>query len=235
MLRAITFDLDMTLIDFMSYKKKATSAAASAMIKAGFKGSRKKLEEELFDFYLKHGIESDDVFEKFLRKHNYYSDRILAAAINAYIKSKYENIKPYPKVKQTLKKLRQKGCKLAIITDAPRLKAYMRLDEMGIADMFDAVVSREDTGREKPSKLPFKKALNILKVKPSEAMHIGDWREKDILGAKKMGMKSCMAHYGDQHVGRKVWAECYVDRFEDILKVVEGASTKHKLFICPNK
>jgi len=220
MIKAITFDLDMTLIDFISYKKKATSAAASAMIKAGFKGSRKHLEKELFDFYLSHGIENDDVFEKFLRKHNNYSDRILAAGINAYLKSKYENIKPYPKVKSTLKKLKRRY-KLAIVTDAPRLKAYVRLDEMGIADLFDIVVGREDTGREKPSKLPFKKALKVLKVKPSEAMHVGDWRERDILGAKKMGMKSCIAHYGDQHIGRKVWADCYIDRFEDLIKVLK--------------
>ena len=166
-----------------------------------------------------HPIKSPE-FLKFLRKHNNYSDRILAAGINAYLKSKYENIKPYPKVKSTLKKLKRRY-KLAIVTDAPRLKAYVRLDEMGIADLFDIVVGREDTGREKPSKLPFKKALKVLKVKPSEAMHVGDWRERDILGAKKMGMKSCIAHYGDQHIGRKVWADCYIDRFEDLIKVLK--------------
>lgn len=221
MIKAITFDLDMTLIDFISYKKKATAAAASAMIKAGFKGSRKKLRKELFDFYLSYGIESDDPFGRFLKKHKSYSDRILAAAINAYLKSKYENIRPYPGVKKTLKRLKQKGYKLAIVTDAPKLKAYVRLDEMGIADLFDAVVGREDTGREKPSKLPFKKALKALGVKPSEAMHVGDWRERDVLGAKKMGMRSCMAHYGDQHIGKKVWADCYIDKFEDILKVIQ--------------
>lgn len=222
MIRAITFDLDMTLIDFISYKKKATSAAASAMIKVGFKGNKKKLEKDLFDFYLKHGIESDNAFENFLKKHKSFNERILATAINAYLKSKYENIRPYPKVKKTLKKLRQKGYKLAIVTDAPRLKAYMRLDEMGITDLFDVVVGREDTGREKPSKLPFRKALKALKVKPSEAMHVGDWRERDVLGAKKMGMRSCMAHYGDQHIGKKVWADCYVDRFEDLIEVING-------------
>lgn len=220
MLKAITFDLDMTLIDFMNYKRKATSAAMDAMIKAGFKGNRKKLRKELFDFYLEYGIESDDPFDRFLKKHKSYNERILAAGINAYRRKRAGLIKPYPGVVPTLKRLKQKGYKLAIITDAPKLKAYMRLDEMGIAELFDVVVGLEDTGRKKPSKLPFKKALKSLGVKPSEAMHVGDWRERDVLGAKKMGMRSCMAHYGDQHVGKKVWADCYIDRFEDILKVV---------------
>ncbi len=221
MIKAITFDLDNTLIDFIGFKKKATAAAMDAMIKAGFKGNREKLKKELFDFYLSNGIESNDVFTKFLKTHNHYSERILAAAINSYLKTKYTLLKPYPKVRQTLKKLKKKGIKLAIVTDARRLKAYVRLDEMGIADMFDAVVGREDTGREKPSKLPFRKALKLLKVNPSEAMHVGDWPEKDILGAKRMGMKTCFARYGYQRQGRKVWADHKIERFEDVLKVIK--------------
>ena len=175
MIKALTFDLDNTLIDFISFKKKASAAAMDAMIKTGFKGNKKKLSQELFDFYLSYGIESDDAFQKFLQKHNNYSDRILSAGINAYLKAKYDCLKPYPKVKPILKMLKQKGYKLAIVTDAPKLKAYMRLDAMGIADLFDIVIGLEDTGRKKPSRLPFKKALKALKVKPSEAMHTGDW------------------------------------------------------------
>ncbi len=221
MLKAITFDLDNTLIDFISFKKKATAAAMDAMIKAGFKGDRNKLRKELFEFYLSHGIESNDVFTEFLKKHNYYTERILSAAINSYLKTKYALLKPYPKVKSTLKKLKNKGIKLAIVTDAPRLKAYMRLDEMGIAGLFDVVVGKEDTGRTKPSKLPFRKALKLLKVKPSEAMHVGDWPERDVLGAKRMGMKTCFARYGYLGQGKVVWADCKIKRFEDVLRVLK--------------
>ncbi|MBD3314117.1 HAD-IA family hydrolase [Candidatus Woesearchaeota archaeon] len=220
MMRAITFDLDNTLLDFIGFKKKASAAAMDAMIKAGFKGNKSKLRKELFDFYLQNGIEKDDIFQRFLKKHKKFSDRILAAGINAYLRSKYDNLRPYPKVMPTLRKLRQKGYKLAIVSDAPRLKAYMRLDAAGMADMFDAVVGLEDTGRVKPSRLPFRKALKELGVKPSEAMHVGDWRERDVLGAKRAGLKTCFARYGKNKLGKKVWADHYIDRFEDILKVL---------------
>ncbi|HLC46483.1 MAG TPA: HAD-IA family hydrolase [Candidatus Nanoarchaeia archaeon] len=220
MICAITFDLDMTLIDFISYKRKAAAAAMDAMIKAGFKGNRRKLRKELFEFYLSYGIESDDAFTKFLKKHNHYSERILAAGMNAYIRTKYSLIKPYPKVKQTLSKLKRKGYKLAIVTDAPRLKAYMRLDEMGIADLFDVVVGKEDTGRQKPSLLPFKRALKALGVKPAEAMHVGDWPERDVLGAKRAGMKSCWARYGCYFKTKKVKADYVIEKFEDVLGVI---------------
>ena len=41
------------------------------------------------------------------------------------------------------------------------------------------------------------------------------------MGAKKAGMKTCFARYGDQKQGRKVWADYYVDRVGDVVKVVE--------------
>ena len=51
MVKAILFDLDNTLIDFMKMKKKASDAAISGMIKAGVKINKKgawKLLEKLF-------------------------------------------------------------------------------------------------------------------------------------------------------------------------------------------
>ena len=87
MIRAITFDLDNTLLDFMLFKRKTVTAIIKALKRYGFKGSQKTLEKDLFDFYLKYGIESDDFLEKYLKKHNYKNDIMLAAAINAYLKA----------------------------------------------------------------------------------------------------------------------------------------------------
>ncbi len=110
---------------------------------------------------------------------------------------------------------------MGIVTDAPRLKAFTRLDEMRIADYFDVVVGLEDTGRTKPSKLPFKKALKLLKLKPSEVMHVGDYPEKDILGAKRAGLISCFASYGYLGKGKVVWADYKIRKFEDVLELAK--------------
>ena len=139
-------------------KHKASDAAAKAMVKYGLKMDVKSAKKELFADYIK-DIEGATTFEKFLEKKKCYSDKCLAVAINAYIKAKEKYLKPYPAVKSTLKKLKGKGIKLAIVTDAPKIKALQRLDSLGIMDYFDVVVGHEDTGRNKPSKLPFKKAL----------------------------------------------------------------------------
>ncbi len=221
MIKAITFDLDDTLINYIKFKKETTVAAAKAMSKAGFKRGAKKLNEELFEFYLEHGIEEGDVFQAFLRKHDQYSEKVLAAAINAYRKERAIHLKPYPGVVSTLKKLKKRGYKIGIVTDAPRLKAFIRLDLIGITDLFDVIVTAEDVGRRKPSSLPFKAALKELGVSPSEAMHVGDWPERDVLGAKRMGMVSCFAKYGSSKIGRKVWARHVIHKFEDLLELLE--------------
>lgn len=219
MIKAITLDLDNTLIDFMKMKTAASNAAAKAMVKAGLKMHVKEAEKLLFDEYIK-DIEGNHAFQDFLKKYDSLNDRILAAAINAHTITKFKYLKPFPHVKSTLKKLRSKGIKLAIITDAPRLKAYQRLDAIGLADFFDVVVSIDDSKRAKPSKLPFKKTLRLLGVKPSEAMHLGDWPDKDILGASKLGMKTCFAKYGYVGKGKVVYADCKIKRFDEILKFI---------------
>ena len=223
MIKAITFDLDMTLIDFMRLKKLGSYAAARAMVKAGLKMPLRKCQKDLFQHYLT-DIEGSKVFENFLKSRNHYSERILAAGINAYLKTKQYHLKPYPKVKETMAKLKRKGIKLAIVTDAPRLKAYMRLDAMGIADLFDIVVGHEDTGRQKPSKMPFRKALKLLKLNPEEVMHVGDWPERDIKGAKSLGIKTCLANYGyvTHKMGKYVKPDFKIEKFEELLRIVKN-------------
>lgn len=220
MLKAVIFDLDQTLIDFLRMKKLASDAAASAMVKAGLKMPVKTARKRLFEIYLKIGIESNKVFSKFLKENSMYSDRIVAAAINAYLKSKYSNIKPYSKVPFVLKILKRKGFKLGIATDAPRIKAYQRLDAMKIADLFDAIVGFEDTGKKKPSILPFKVVLKKLKLKSSEVIMVGDNPKRDIMGAKRLGIKTCFAKYGNPKV-KNSGADFEIKRFEDLLRLVK--------------
>ena len=67
-------------------------------------------------------------------------------------------------IRNTLTKLKAKGLKLAIVTDAPILKAYRRLDSVGVTEFFDVVVTSTDTGKKKPSPEPFNEALKRLNL-----------------------------------------------------------------------
>jgi len=217
--KAIIFDLDNTLIDFMKMKKEACKAAIKAMIKKGLKLPFKQAYKKLMETYFKVGIESDKAFEKFLEEQGFKDEKILAAGIQAYLEEKRKFLKPYPKVKQTLKKLKKRGLKLAIVTDAPKLKAYQRIISLGIDDYFDFVIGKEDTGMEKASLEPLKLAAEKLSLKPEEILLVGDSIERDIEPAKKLGMKTALAKYG-QEKKEKGKADFKIEKIEDLLKII---------------
>ncbi|MBW2977000.1 TIGR02253 family HAD-type hydrolase [Candidatus Woesearchaeota archaeon] len=221
MIKAVLFDLDNTLIDFMKMKKISCSAAIDAMIGAGLNVKHDKAVKALFELYDKYGLEEKTIFQKFLKRLTGKVDyRVLANGIVAYRRVRSGFLEPYPNVDYVLLKLKSQGIKLGIITDAPKLKAWIRLASMKLSNYFDAVVTFEDTKKLKPSRLPFESALRKLKLKPSECLMVGDWPERDIKGAKKLGMKTCFARYGNPKV-KKSYADYEIGDIKAILNIVK--------------
>ena len=218
MIKAILFDLDNTLIDFMTMKTVSISAAVDAMRKAGLKKPKKESLELIYELYLEKGMEDPKIFQKFLKKTNNNIDyRILASAIVAYRKARKDYLKPYKGVRPVLLELGKKY-KLAIVTDAPKLKAWIRMVHLQVDTLFDVVVAKEDTGRLKPSKMPFLAAIKKLEVKPGECLMVGDDQKKDIKGAKTLGIKTCFARYGNKEA-KNSKADYVINEFEELLRI----------------
>jgi putative hydrolase of the HAD superfamily len=221
MVKAVIFDLDNTLIDFMKMKKMSCEAALSAMIDTGLKINKDKGMKELFRLYDRYGLEEPKIFQKFLTKKAGKIDyRILANAIVAYRRVRWSFLEPYPHTQYVLLKLRKQGKKLAIVTDAPRLKAWIRLTSMKIHNYFDVVVTFEDTKKTKPSSLPFEAALKKLNLKSSECLMLGDWPDRDIKGAKRLGMKTCFAKYGNRKVDNS-GADYEINDISELLDIIK--------------
>ena len=221
--KAVLFDLDNTLVDFVGMKKRATRAAARAMVATGLKEDAESLSTELFDFYLGYWIEADDAFEKFLlQKYGKIDIRVLAAGVNSYLKEKYNHLHAYPGVKETLEQLKERNLKLAVVSDGMRLKAWMRLNEAGIDSYFDTVVTFDDTGKKKPCSEPFIRAMDELGVLSCECVFVGDWPERDIAGAKALGMTTVLARYGWLRKGADHKADYEIDNISEILGIVSN-------------
>ena len=218
-IKAVIFDLDNTLIDFIKMKKEAVRSAIKAMIKAGLKINESEEYKNLMNLYLKLGIESENVFQEFLKsKLGRIDEKMLAAAINAYLKTKNNFLKPYPNVKPTLSRLVKKGIKLAIVTDAPKVKAYQRLLAMDIEKYFDFIIGFEDAGKKKTD-LPFKIAIEKLKLKPEEIMVIGDSIKRDVIPARELDMVAVLAKYGNQEKIGKIKPDHEINDIKEILSL----------------
>jgi len=198
MIRAIIFDLDNTLTDFMKMKRAAIEAAVDGMLDAGLKLPREAASEKIFAVYDREGIEYQQVFDLFLKEELGRIDyKILSSAIIAYRRARDSYLVLYPHVNLTLLDLTKRGLKLAVVTDAPRMQAWMRLAQLQLQHLFDLVVAFEDTGERKPSPKPFARALELLGAAPEETIMVGDWPERDVVGAKKLGIRTAFARYGD--------------------------------------
>jgi len=197
-IRAIVFDLDNTLVDFMAMKRQAVDAAIGAMMDAGLALSFDQVKSHIDDIYRELGIEYQQVFDRLLTDVLGHVDpRIISAGIIAYRRAREAALKPYPHVTATLMQLNRRGIKLAVLSDAPTREAWLRLCFINYHHFFDVVVTFDDTGERKPSPKPFLTALGRLGVEPHETLMVGDWAERDMVGARNVGMRTAFAAYGD--------------------------------------
>ena len=221
MIRAIVFDLDNTLVDFMSMKKLAVKAAIDAMIDAGLPLDRDDAEREIFAIYDREGIEYQRVLDDLLETRMGAVDhKILAAGIVAYRRAREAALVLYPHVTVTLMTLIKKGLKLAVVSDAPRREAWLRLCYLNLHHLFDVVVTHEDTGERKPAQAPFERVLELLGVAPEEALMVGDWPERDVVGAIQVGMRTAFARYGDTFGTVQTHADFEIRDVKELLGIV---------------
>ncbi|MBN2564555.1 MAG: HAD-IA family hydrolase [Candidatus Eisenbacteria bacterium] len=198
MLRAVILDLDNTLTDFMRMKEVSIDSAIEEMIDAGLGMTREEAKRKLFEIYDREGIEDQRVFDKFLEQELGEIDPMIhTAAIIGYRRGREYTLVLYPHVKKTLLELAKRGLKLAVISDAPRYQAWSRLCYLQLQHFFDHVITFEDTQVRKPAAAPFKRAIELLQMRPDEVIMVGDWPERDMVGAHGVGIRTVYARYGD--------------------------------------
>lgn len=216
----------------MRVKRAAVAGAVEGMIDAGLKSSKDAAIKRVFNMYDREGIEDQKIFDKLLKEvYGEVDYRILAAGVNGYRKAKEGHLVLYPHVRLTILRLARLGLKLGLVSDAPRLPVWMRLNSLGLDAFFDAVVVNEDTGKKKPDPAPFQLVLKRLGVAPEEAIMIGDWAERDMVGAKAIGMKTAFARYGDDFNTKDPGADFELADVEEIVDIVQrlnGAASSAK-------
>jgi putative hydrolase of the HAD superfamily len=221
LIKAVIFDLDNTLVDFMKMKRRAIEEAIPAMIDAGLKITTEDANRIIDEIYKEQGIEYQQVFDVFLQRVLKKVDyKILSAGIVAYRRAREAALIPYPHVYPTLHKLMKMGIKMGILSDAPVKEAWLRLAYLNFHHIFDTVVTFEDTGERKPNSAPFLMILKKMEVKASQALMLGDWAERDIVGAANVGMKTAFARYGDTFNTKQHDADYELNDINELIDII---------------
>ena len=222
MIRAIVFDLDNTLTDFMKMKSDAIHAAVDGMIDAGLNLPREAVRSRIDAIYQEQGLEYQRVFDQLIESELGHIDpKILASGIVAYRRARESALVLYPHVQMTLLELTKRGIRLGVVSDAPRAQVWLRLCSLSLQHVFDAVVTFEDTGERKPSPAPFREVLRRLGAEATESLMIGDWAERDVVGGRSLGMKTVFARYGDTFDTRESGADFDIDDVFDLVAIVD--------------
>jgi putative hydrolase of the HAD superfamily len=229
LLRAVIFDLDNTLTDFMRMKEVSIEAAVESMIDAGLDMDAEDAKARLFDIYDREGIEDQRVFDRFLKENFGEIDPMIhTAAILGYRRGREYTLVLYPHVKRTLIELAKRGLRLVVLSDAPRYQAWSRLCYLQLQHFFDHVITFEDTDVRKPDPAPFMKAIELLQMKPDEVIMVGDWPERDMVGGRGVGIRTVYARYGDTSGATTSGADYEIDDIGELTGIVdelmEGAS-----------
>ena len=222
MIRAIVFDLDNTLVDFMRMKRDAVDAAIEGMIDAGLALPRDTVRARIDAIYQERGLEFQQVFDVLLeREFGHIDPKILASGIIGYRRARASALTLYPHTHMTMLELVRRGIRLGVVSDAPRMQVWLRLCELSLQHMFDAVVTFDDTRERKPGPAPFREVLSRLGVAPGEALMIGDWAERDVVGGKSLGMLTAFARYGDTFDTQASGADFDIDDIFELVAVVD--------------
>ncbi|MFH1473405.1 MAG: HAD family hydrolase, partial [Candidatus Aenigmatarchaeota archaeon] len=97
---------------------------------------------------------------------------------------------------------------------------WIRLAAMNIQDMFDYVITFDDTKVKKPGKEPFLYALKKLKLRPEECLMVGDSLKRDISTAKKLGFKTAFAKYGSDEKYRIKPDYILKNSIDELLRII---------------
>jgi REG-2-like HAD superfamily hydrolase len=110
--------------------------------------------------------------------------------------AKYE-FRAYPDVIDTLKMLKEHKLTLGLISNVGK-DLQKTFNDLGLQPYLDYYITSHEVGCDKPQPRIFQAALQKAKVKPNEAIYIGDQYELDIIGAHGVGMKAIL-------IDRKSW------------------------------
>lgn len=201
-MKAIGFDVGHTLIKYNNplnwqglYRSGLEYAAAAANI---------TLSEDMIlaaiDVLLKYNTRvnyrewettSDCIFNEILKRWGMQTDLYtIKSGFYSFFKADAE---PYPETIDTMKKLKQYGIKIGVLTDvAYGMDNVFSLEDISVlSDFIDVAITSVDVGYRKPNSAGYLKLLDSLGIYPNDMIFIGD-EEKDIIGAKKPGIVSAL-------------------------------------------
>lgn len=186
----LLFDFEGTLVDFQWKLKDAARDAKNELRHLGFEPSTWEdnyatLRNNAVQLALQIGLDKRMVMNR------------LDAIYDRYDHDAASRWSVWPGVKTVLARLKsEQQIKLGLVSNIGRRAIDDMLPRLGLADLFDVIITRNDVEMLKPSGEGIRIALGKLGAANSDVLFIGD-SVTDVLGAKDAGVKVAIIQGGE--------------------------------------
>lgn len=203
---ALIFDLGSTLIYFDGDWPEVYSQADIELVRylraAGLEVDSEKFLEEFRARLEAYHTERESEFIEYTTAYTLRSlladldqsevpDEVIVSALKAMYRVSQAYWKPEKDAAPTLRKLREQGYRLGIISNAgDDADVQTLVDEAELRHYFEVILSSAALGIRKPHPRIFEIALEALETQPPRTAMIGDTLGADILGANNAGLFS---------------------------------------------
>ncbi|MEI7785386.1 MAG: phosphoglycolate phosphatase [Betaproteobacteria bacterium] len=208
--QAVLFDLDGTLIETAP---EITDAVNDTLTLLGLA----PVEQTLVDAWIGHG--TGELLVKALAHRQNTSPEAVRlnpelATIRSTFNGHYQSrcgtsSQLYPGVRETLHALREKGCRLAVVTNKEGHYTEIVLQAHGLLPLFDQVISGDSLPTKKPDPAGVLHCLQKFGVRPEQALFVGD-SSIDAATARNAGLPVWLLPYG-YNMGQPI-EDCQPDR-----------------------
>lgn len=231
-LGAVVFDLDDTLHnDTHAYQ----SAACDVAEELG--AAHNVCAEAIFEAYIEHTSRywralsaehlntpiADSRYELWataLRSVGIDDEATTRKAAQRYGERRRSYYTPFPGTLELLAALRKRDMKLGLVTNGFAETHYEKLELLGLAAAFDAVVCADEVGMVKPDPKIFLHACELLATPPSRSAMVGDRYFRDIVGARDAGLFTIYIDVHSEPIPANESPDVRVKGIEEVLAVL---------------
>lgn len=203
MIKLAVCDFDDTLVLERDFIKSGYARAADFLVEEGFIESAKEAESALWREFSK---SPKNVFDRFAKNFLPGAPAELVGKLIQIYRLHKPRIAYQPDVREFLSGARERGMKLAIVTDGLSETQHNKLEAAGAERDFDEIIVTSDFGPDwaKPSVKPFELLCDKFGIPFGEMLYVGDNPAKDFAMSAKIPLATArILREGAIHAGNE--------------------------------